>query len=286
LPAELIERLAAILGAAPELEPVGGGHGATLYRARTRHGAFAVKNAPRLLSSEGRMLRDLAGKLPLAVPHVHFADDTLLVSDWIDSDGSALDIKGQEQLAEAMLALHANSADRFGYGYDVMIGGMPQINEWQPDWRTLFRDKRLLGAGFLAQRAGRLPNEVYDRLLAFCARFDHLIDEPQRPALLHGDFWSGNLLTLKGRPVGLIDPAIYFGHPEMDVAFSNLFGGMGQRFVTAYATAAGLAPGWRERLALWNLWPLLVHVYLFGGAYVDAVDRVLQRYTRSAKLSG
>ncbi len=143
---------------------MGGGHGAALHRVTTKQGVFAVKTAPRLLASEGRMLRDLAGKSPLPVPIVHYGDDTLLVSDWLDSDGSALDAAGQVQLAEAMLALHANSADRFGYGYDVMIGGMPQINEWQPDWRTLFRDKRLLSAGFLAQRAGRLPDPLYDRL--------------------------------------------------------------------------------------------------------------------------
>lgn len=253
---------------------MGGGRGATLHRVTTKQGVFAVKTAKRLLSSEGRMLRDLAGKSPLAVPIVHHSDDTLLVSDWIGSDGSALDAAGQAQLAEAMLALHANSADRFGYAYDVMIGGMPQINEWQPDWRTLFRDKRLLGAGFLAQRAGRLPDAVYGRLQRFCDRLHDVIDEPARPALLHGDFWSGNLLTRNGRPVGLIDPAIYYGHAEMDLAFSTLFGGMGEGFIDAY----GLPPGWRERFAIWNLWPLLVHVYLFGGAYVGAVDAVLRRY--------
>lgn len=165
---------------------MGGGHGAALHRVTTRQGVFAVKSAPRLLSSEGRMLRDLAGKSPLKVPVVHYGDDTLLVSDWIDSDGSALDEQGQAQLAEAMLALHANSAERFGYAYDVMLGGMPQINEWQPDWRTLFRDKRLQGAGFLAHRAGRLPSEVYDRLQKFCDRLRELVEEPTRPALLHG----------------------------------------------------------------------------------------------------
>jgi fructosamine-3-kinase len=249
-----------------------------LYRITSGQGTFAVKSARRLLASEGRMLRDLAGKLPLAIPTVHYSDDTLLVSDWLDNDGSALDDAGQEQLAEAMLVLHANGAAQFGYGYDVMIGAMPQINEWQPDWRTLFRDKRLLSAGFLAQRAGQLPNEVYDRLLRFCGRLDDLIDEPARPALLHGDFWPGNVLTSRGKPVGLIDPAIYFGHAEMDLAFSTLFGGMGQSFIEHYAARSGLDAGYRERFAIWNLWPLLVHVYLFGGSNVAAVDAVLRRH--------
>jgi fructosamine-3-kinase len=276
----LIERLAQILGRSPlRLDTMGGGHGARLYRAVLPGGNFfAVKTAQRLLSSEGRMLRDLAGKSPLAVPTVHFSDDTLLVSDWIDSDGSALDPGGQAQLAQAMAGLHANTADRFGYGYDVMIGAMPQINEWQYDWLTLFRDKRLLSAGFLAHRAGQLPDEVYDRLRRFCENLPDFIGEPVRPALLHGDFWSGNVLSWRGKPVALIDPALYYGHPEMDLAFSTMFGGMGAGFIESYATLAELPAGYHERFAIWNLWPLLVHVFLFGGSYVGAVDQVLRRY--------
>ncbi len=258
---------------------MGGGHGAALHRVTTRDGVLAVKSAPRLLASEGRMLRDLAGKSPLAVPAVHYSDDTLLISDWIEADGSTLDDDGQAQLADAMLALHANTSDRFGYSYDVMIGGMPQINEWQFDWVTLFRDKRLLSAGFLAHRAGRLPNDVYDRLLRFCEKLGDLIEEPSQPALLHGDFWSGNILTKRGKPVGLIDPALYYGHAEMDLAFSILFEGVGERFVARYAAAAGLAPDCRQRFEIWHLWPLLVHVSLFGGSYAEAVDKVLRRYS-------
>lgn len=260
------------------LQPVGGGHGATVWRCELASGeVLAVKSAPRLLAGEGRMLRDLAGKSAVPFPAVHHSDDTLLVSDWIDNDGSPLDEIGQRQLAEALAGLHAHTADDFGYGYDVMIGGMPQINERQPDWRTLFLEKRLLSGAFLAHRAGNLSLETLQLIERFAATRADLIPEPKRPALLHGDLWGGNVLTRQGRPVGLIDPAIYHGHPEMDLAFSQMFGGFGATFLSHYAEIAGLEPGYEERRDIWNLWPLLVHAYLFGGSYAEKINRIVLR---------
>ncbi len=278
--AELKARLGDILGrSVRRLQPVGGGHGATVWRCQLTDGTtLAVKSAGRLLASEGRMLRDLAGKAPVPFPAVHFSDDTLLVSDWIEHDGSPLDTRGQEELAEALAGLHAHTAEDYGYACDVMIGGMPQINERQRDWRTLFLHKRLLSAAFLAHRVGNLPLDTLRLVERFAATRGDLVPEPARPALLHGDLWQGNVLTLNGRPAALIDPAIYFGHPEMDLAFSEMFGGFGPRFIARYAEIAGLDNGYAGRRDLWNLWPLLVHAYLFGGAYAQRVARTLQRY--------
>jgi fructosamine-3-kinase len=272
---ELKARLCEVLGREVRtLLPVGGGHGATVWRCELADEVVAVKSAPRLLGSEGKMLRDLAGKSPVPFPTVHHCDDSLLITQWIDNDGSPLDQRGQVELAEALLALHANTSTDFGYDYDVMIGGMPQINERQPDWRTLFLQKRLLSAAFLAQRAGNLPLETLRLVERFVTTRGDLIPEPRQPSLLHGDLWGGNVLSLKGRPVGLIDPAIYFGHPEMDLAFSEMFGGFGDSFLAHYRPE----PGYAERRDIWNLWPLLVHAYLFGGSYAGSVARVLSRY--------
>lgn len=277
---ELRARLAAVLGREVRaLQPVGGGHGATVWRCELAGGdVVAVKSAARLLTSEGRMLRDLAGKSEVPFPAVHHSDDALLVSDWIDNDGSPLDEIGQRQLADALAGLHAHTADDFGYGYDVMIGGMPQINERQPDWRTLFLEKRLLSGAFLAHRAGNLPVETLRLVERFVATRGDMIPEPKHPALLHGDLWQGNVLTRQGRPVAFTDPAIYFGHPEMDLAFSEMFGGFGATFLSHYAGIAGLEPGYEERRDIWNLWPLLVHAYLFGGSYAESVRRIAARF--------
>ncbi len=276
---ELRARLRAVLGREVDaLQLVGGGHGATVWRcALAGGGTVAVKSAARLLASEGKMLRDLVGRSPVAFPTLHFSDDTLLVGDWIEHDGSPLDATGQEQLADALAALHAHTADDYGYGYDVMIGGMPQINERQPDWRTLFLEKRLLSGAFLAHRVGNLPLETLRLVERFVATRGDMIPEPKRPALLHGDLWQGNVLTRQGQPVAFIDPAIYFGHPEMDLAFSEMFGGFGPRFLARYAEIAGLDKAYAERRDIWNLWPLLVHAYLFGGPYIEKVSRIVTR---------
>jgi fructosamine-3-kinase len=273
---ELKARLRSVLGhEVRALKAVGGGHGATVWRCELSSGDIvAVKSAERLLTSEGKMLRDLAGKLPVPFPAVHFSDDTLLVTAWIDNDSSALDERGQIELAEALKALHAHTSTDYGYDYDVMIGGMPQINERQSDWRTLFLQKRLLSAAFLAHRVGNLPLEILRQVERFVATRGDLIPEPARPALLHGDLWQGNVLSLESRPVALIDPAIYFGHPEMDLAFSEMFGSFGPHFLKHY----GIEPGYAERREIWNLWPLLVHAYLFGQSYGASVSRILKRY--------
>lgn len=96
--------------------------------------------------------------------------------------------------------------------------------------------------------------------------------------MLHGDLWSGNILARRGRIVATLDPAIYYGHPEVELAFTTLFGTFGEPFFAAYAELAPIAPGFHElRRDLYNLYPLLVHVTLFGAGYLAPVERVLDR---------
>lgn len=114
---------------------------------------------------------------------------------------------------------------------------------------------------------------------ALAARLEELIGEPARPSLLHGDLWTGNLLVASARVVGVVDPAIYHGHPEIELAFGTLFGTFGEPFFRRYREVRGLEPGFlEERRHLYNLYPLLVHVRLFGGGYAGAVERTLARF--------
>jgi len=109
------------------------------------------------------------------------------------------------------------------------------------------------------------------------AKLPELFDE-EAPALLHGDLWSGNYLTTPADEPYLIDPAVYYGHREMDVAMTSLFGGFSNEFYQSYNEAFPLAKGWQQRTDLWNLYPLLVHLNLFGAGYLGRVRDALNRY--------
>ena len=127
---------------------------------------------------------------------------------------------------------------------------------------------------------GVLPIDVMHRIDGLAGRLDGLLAAPDRPALIHGDMWGGNVLVKDGRIAGFVDPAIYYADPEIELAFSTLFSTFGEPFFRRYGEFRPLDRGFFEtRKDLYNLYPLLVHVRLFGGGYVGSVDRILRRFT-------
>lgn len=276
-------RLEALLGSpVARVNPLSGGCIAEVARVELADGRrFVVKDGRPGdgLDLEGWMLATLAERSNLPVPHVHVADDDLLVIDWLDSGGS-LNARAQEHAAELLAALHGVTADRFGLERDTLIGGLPQPNPPTESWRAFFRDHRLLYMAREALDAGRLPGTLMDRIERLAARLETWVADDHPPALLHGDMWTGNVLVGRdGRISGFIDPAIYYGDPEIELAFSTLFGTFGDAFFRRYNDLRPLRPGFfEERRDLYNLYPLLVHVRLFGGSYVGGVQRTLERY--------
>lgn len=178
----------------------------------------------------------------------------------------------------ALARLHARRGGAPGLERDNFIGSLPQDNRPAPSpaWIPFFRERRLLPL------ADGLPASVRHRLDAL--DLDALLTEPPGgPALLHGDLWAGNLLATDGDAL-FIDPAVYRGHPEVDLAMTRLFGGFGAPFEAAYQEVAGPFDGDLDaRLEVLNLYPLLVHARLFGGSYVRDVDAVLSRYGRRTR---
>jgi fructosamine-3-kinase len=131
----------------------------------------------------------------------------------------------------------------------------------------------------VAYKAGRLPAELRDRLEKLAGNLDELLEEPERPSLIHGDVWGGNVLARGDRIAAFLDPAIYHADPEIELAFIALFGTFGERFFRCYGELRGIRPGFFEaRRHLYNLYPLLVHVYFFGGGYVTRVDDTLRGF--------
>ncbi len=183
-----------------------------------------------------------------------------------------------EQLGRGLAALHRFGTPTFGLDHDNFIGTLPQHNAPLPDWATFYRERRLeplverAAAHGLADRAFRT---AFERLFA---KLDELVGPTEPPALLHGDLWGGNLHVADSGEPCLVDPAVYGGHREMDLAMMRLFGGFSSRCFAAYDEAYPLAAGAEERVPLYQLYPLLVHVNLFGGSYVGSVKQALSAY--------
>ena len=166
---------------------------------------------------------------------------------------------------------------KFGFIADNYIGAGYQENTPEDSWINFFRDHRLLPQVRRAERwFAQTERKAMDRLLE---RLDDLLTEPEQPALLHGDLWSGNYITGTDGKAWLIDPAVYVGHPEADIAMTELFGGFPVTFYEGYYAEMGKDPGYADRRELYNLYHLLNHLNLFGDSYLGAVLRVVQIYS-------
>jgi len=183
-----------------------------------------------------------------------------------------------EALGQGLAALHRTGADGFGLERDNFIGRLPQTNAPEQSWSAFYREARLAPMVERATRAGHLSSAVARDFERLYSKLGELVGPDEPPSRLHGDLWGGNLhVDDQGAPC-LIDPAVYGGHREIDLAMMKLFGGFGSRVFEAYDEAWPLAPGAGDRVGLYQLYPLLVHVNLFGGSYAAAVRRELDRY--------
>lgn len=285
LPAPVARAVGAALGCAvDDARPLGGGDindafAVTLADGRT---VFVKTNAsapPTMFPAEARglaWLRD-GGALPipevLAVSGAGDDEPAFLALELLTPGPRRVDF--DEVLGRGLGALHAAEPTGFGLDHDNFIGRLPQVNAPLEDWPSFYRDRRLLPQLALAQRRGIIGpglRRSFDRLFEV---LEDRVGPPEPPARLHGDLWGGNLhVTCEGAPA-LIDPAVYGGHREMDLAMMRLFGGFGAHVYEAYDEAWPLAPGADERVPLYQLYPLLVHVNLFGGGYLPSLERAL-----------
>ena len=221
----------------------------------------------------------LATANALRVPRVIALIDQppALVLEWIDLGVNKH--AAAEALGRSLAQQHRSSAPAYGLDHANFIGSNPQRNTPSPSWIEFFRDQRLGVQRDLAQRNGHLTSDRARRLDRIMHQLDRWIDESAvTPALLHGDLWCGNtLIDAQGQPV-LIDPAVYYGDREAELAFTELFGGFGARFYAAYNEAWPLDRGYTDRRDLYNLYHLLNHLNLFGEGYGGSVDAILRRY--------
>lgn len=230
-----------------------------------------------MLDIEGYMLEYLAEHSNLPVPSVVYTSKNLLIMSFIEGN-SDLSASVQQHAAELLATLHTIHADQFGLERDTLIGGLHQPNPQTDSWLEFFREHRLLHMGIEAVDKGQMPQALLTRLEKFCEHLDKWLSEPARPSLIHGDMWTTNILAHKGKIAGFVDPAIYYADPEIELAFSTLFGTFNGSFFERYNEIRPLQPEFMEvRRDIYNLYPLLVHIRLFGAGYVSSVDRILRR---------
>ncbi len=281
----LIEAKAGDLGDVGDpvrISPLSGGSINQVYRVETTAGNTLLAKLrpdapPGFFSAERIGLETLRQPDALVIPHVFAASKEGILMKWLEPSPER-EAAVAETLGRALAAIHRHTAPAYGFESDNFIGLLPQSNDVNPSWTAFYRDRRLAPQFRLARQLGRMTPER-DRMAAHLLdRLSRWIDESDvGPSLIHGDLWSGNWIASVKGPA-LIDPAVYYGDREVDLAMARLFGGFPDRFWSAYAEAWPLRPGWEERLPLYQLYYLLVHLNLFGESYGPSVDRILRRY--------
>jgi fructosamine-3-kinase len=227
--------------------------------------------------AEARGLAWLAEAHALRVPAVLAQGRDFLVLENIDAGAPCRD--HDEELGRGLASLHAFGAPGFGLDHDNFIGRLDQENRPSGTWADFYRARRLEPQLRMAVAGGLASPSMRRGFERVLPRLQDLVGPEEPPARLHGDLWGGNAIVDEhGKPC-LIDPAVYGGHREVDLAMMKLFGGFGPRVFGAYEEAFPLAAGHEARVPLYQLYFLMVHVNLFGGSYVRQVEQCLAALT-------
>lgn len=264
--------------------PVGGGDINTAVCIETSQGRLFLKyndasRFPGMFEAEARGLGLLRATQSVGIPGVIGTGSDgvfdFLVMEYVEPGPRSHLVL--ERFGKCLAEMHRMSSGYFGLDHSNYMGSLPQINTPASKWTDFFRDCRLRAMLKPAYDRGFFEREILKAFENLYNRLEDMIP-PEPPSLLHGDLWAGNFMASWNEEPFLIDPAVCFGHREADLAMTRLFGGFGEAFYASYQDSFPLEKGWESRMDVFNLYPLLVHVNLFGSGYVGSVKQIIQRF--------
>lgn len=253
-------------------------------RLRTAKGDFFLKwndasRYPDMFETEAKGLKLLSQSDSICVPEVIQSGQAgtyqFLLLEYVNQGSKRDDY--WDKLGVQLAALHRNTSMAFGLDHDNYIGSLRQSNRWHNSWADFFINERLQVQLKVAVDSALIDAPTMKKFHILFGILPSLMPE-ESPALLHGDLWNGNLMTNREGLPCLIDPAVYYGHREADLAMTQLFGGFNRKFLNRYHEVFPLVPGYLDRFDLYNLYPLLVHVNIFGTGYLQQVVSILRLY--------
>lgn len=214
-------------------------------------------------------------RTPEVIWHGVHDDTQILLLEWIEQGARSRSF--WKKFGEQLAALHQHQGEHFGLDENNYMGALPQENTPHSDWCDFFRECRLKPQISLAEKNNLIDAKTQHHFEIIFGRLNDFFPS-SKPSALHGDLWSGNFLCdEKGNPV-LIDPAVYYGDRNVDLAMTTLFGGFDQDFYESYHYHLAIADNQKEQWDICNLYPLLIHLNLFGKGYLSSVGSILKKY--------
>ncbi len=282
---EIKNRIESVLGEAVKVSSsVGGGSIADSNIIETKSGKkFFLKTGfnSSMFINEANGLKELQKANCITVPEIIAADKQFLLLELILPGRRSRDF--WSIFGEQFALMHQYTNNSFGFYENNFIGATPQLNvaegNEKMDWVEFYFNKRLLPQFKLAEKSGFAREEFRRAFLVVEDRLAQILEgSEETPSLLHGDLWSGNFITgTEGEPV-LIDPAVYYGHREADLAMTYLFGGFSDEFYNSYMSANPLKEGWEYRMNIYKLYHVLNHLNLFGTGYYGQAISLMEYY--------
>lgn len=236
---------------------------------------------PSMFTKEALGLNELTKQYLLRIPNIVLVEESLenysfLLLEFIESGHASQN--HWQKLGKGIAQLHQIKNDSYGLAYDNYIGSLPQINHTNASWGDFYLNSRIIPMVEQARKAGLFTNEQYEAIVSIYDSIQGLCHTKELPTLLHGDLWSGNVFADENETPVIIDPAVYYGNREVELAFTELFGGFDQAFYTSYNREYPLDNGYINRKHIYQLYPLLVHVNLFGGGYINSVMQIVKKF--------